>query len=212
RRRPGAVADEPALPRLGAGRRSDPGVRHGRLRRARRRGAARPCRAARRSDPRRRPAGDRVARRRPGDDDGADGDQLHRQLRPGFLRLSGRVAPEIVTFGCRLNAYESEAMRRLAAEAGLADAIIVNTCAVTAEAERQARQAVRRLRREHPSARLSVTGCAAQIDPARWAAMPEVSQVLGNAEKLRRESWGLPDRIVVGDVMAVRETASHLVE
>jgi threonylcarbamoyladenosine tRNA methylthiotransferase MtaB len=122
------------------------------------------------------------------------------------------VAPEIVTFGCRLNAYESEAMRRLAAEAGLADAIIVNTCAVTAEAERQARQAVRRLRREHPSARLIVTGCAAQIDPARWAAMPEVSQVLGNAEKLRRESWGLPDRIVVGDVMAVRETASHLVE
>lgn len=122
------------------------------------------------------------------------------------------MGPEIVTFGCRLNAYESEAMRRLATEAGLADAVIVNTCAVTAEAERQARQAVRRLRRERPSARLIVTGCAAQIDPARWAAMPEVSQVLGNAEKLRRESWGLPDRIVVGDVMAVRETASHLVE
>ncbi|MBX6370333.1 MAG: tRNA (N(6)-L-threonylcarbamoyladenosine(37)-C(2))-methylthiotransferase MtaB [Rhodospirillales bacterium] len=122
------------------------------------------------------------------------------------------MGPEIVTFGCRLNAYESEAMRRLAAEAGLVDAVIVNTCAVTAEAERQARQAVRRLRRERPSARLIVTGCAAQIDPARWAAMPEVSQVLGNAEKLRRESWGLPDRIVVGDVMAVRETASHLVE
>ena len=81
---------------------------------------------------------------------------------------------EIVTFGCRLNAFESEAIRRHAAAAGLDDAVIVNTCAVTAEAERQARQAIRRARREHPGARLIVTGCAAQIDPARFAAMPEV--------------------------------------
>jgi threonylcarbamoyladenosine tRNA methylthiotransferase MtaB len=122
------------------------------------------------------------------------------------------VGPEIVTFGCRLNAYESEVMKKLAGEAGLADAIIVNTCAVTAEAERQARQAVRRLRRERPRARLIVTGCAAQIDPARWAAMPEVSQVLGNAEKLKPESWRRGERILVGDVMAARETASHLVD
>jgi threonylcarbamoyladenosine tRNA methylthiotransferase MtaB len=122
------------------------------------------------------------------------------------------AGPEIVTFGCRLNAYESEAMRGLAVAAGLDDAVIVNTCAVTAEAERQARQAVRRLRRAHPDAPLIVTGCAAQIDPQAWAAMPEVSRVLGNAEKLKAESWGGGERVVVGDIAAVRETASHLVE
>jgi threonylcarbamoyladenosine tRNA methylthiotransferase MtaB len=122
------------------------------------------------------------------------------------------AGPEIVTFGCRLNAYESEAMRGLAVAAGLDDAVIVNTCAVTAEAERQARQAVRRLRRAHPDAPLIVTGCAAQIDPQAWAAMPEVTRVLGNAEKLKAESWGGGERVVVGDIAAVRETASHLVE
>ncbi len=119
---------------------------------------------------------------------------------------------EVVTFGCRLNAYESEVMRRLAAEAGLDDAVVVNTCAVTGEAERQARQAVRRLKRERPGARVIVTGCAAQIDPARWAAMPEVDRVLGNAEKMKPESWTSPEPVLVGDVMTVRETASHLVE
>ena len=96
---------------------------------------------------------------------------------------------DIVTFGCRLNAFESEAIRRHAEAAGLDDAIIVNTCAVTAEAERQARQTIRKLRRERPDARLIVTGCAAQIDPARFAAMPEVDTVLGNAEKMRAESY-----------------------
>jgi threonylcarbamoyladenosine tRNA methylthiotransferase MtaB len=120
---------------------------------------------------------------------------------------------EIVTFGCRLNAYESEAMRALAREVGLGDTVIVNTCAVTAEAERQARQTIRRLRREYPRAQLFVTGCAAQIDPQRYAAMPEVDRVLGNVEKLRRESYaGSGARVVVDDIMAVRETASHLVE
>ncbi|MGH6975551.1 MAG: tRNA (N(6)-L-threonylcarbamoyladenosine(37)-C(2))-methylthiotransferase MtaB, partial [Stellaceae bacterium] len=89
---------------------------------------------------------------------------------------------QIVTFGCRLNAFESEVMRRHAAAAGLDDAVIVNTCAVTAEAERQARQAIRKARREHATARIIVTGCAAQIDPARYAAMPEIDRVLGNAE------------------------------
>ncbi|MDE1968987.1 MAG: tRNA (N(6)-L-threonylcarbamoyladenosine(37)-C(2))-methylthiotransferase MtaB [Alphaproteobacteria bacterium] len=119
---------------------------------------------------------------------------------------------QIVTFGCRLNAFESEVMRRHAAAAGLDDAVIVNTCAVTAEAERQARQAIRKARRDHPTARIIVTGCAAQIDPARYAAMPEIDRVLGNAEKLKAESWTGTVRIAVGDIMAVRETASHLVD
>jgi threonylcarbamoyladenosine tRNA methylthiotransferase MtaB len=118
----------------------------------------------------------------------------------------------VITFGCRLNAYESEVMRRHAQAAGLRDTIIVNTCAVTAEAERQARQAIRRARREHPAARLIVTGCAAQIDPALYAAMPEVDEVLGNSEKMRAESFA-PNphpRVRVADIMAVRETAAHL--
>ena len=124
--------------------------------------------------------------------------------------------PEIITFGCRLNAWESEVMRDHARAAGLGAAVIVNTCAVTAEAERQARQAIRRARREHPEARLIVTGCAAQIAPERYAAMAEVDQVLGNAEKLRAESFA-PDpavhpRIHVGDIMAARETAAHLID
>jgi threonylcarbamoyladenosine tRNA methylthiotransferase MtaB len=128
--------------------------------------------------------------------------------------MSGQVSPavDILTFGCRLNAYESEVMRGHAEAAGLTDAIIVNTCAVTAEAERQARQAIRRARRDRPDAEIIVTGCAAQIDPAGFAAMPEVSRILGNAEKLRAESWGgVPDaRVMVNDIMSVTETASHL--
>ena len=97
--------------------------------------------------------------------------------------------PEIITFGCRLNAYESEVMRGHAQAAGLNDAVIINTCAVTVEAERQARQAIRRARRFHPDAPIIVTGCAAQIDPATYAAMPEVSRVLGNIEKLDPTSF-----------------------
>jgi threonylcarbamoyladenosine tRNA methylthiotransferase MtaB len=122
------------------------------------------------------------------------------------------VAAEIITFGCRLNALESEVMRRHAVAAGLDDAVIVNTCAVTAEAERQARQAIRRARRERPNARIIVTGCAAQIDPARYAAMPEVDRVLGNAEKLKAESWRDDARVAVGDIATVRATASHRVD
>jgi threonylcarbamoyladenosine tRNA methylthiotransferase MtaB len=119
---------------------------------------------------------------------------------------------EMLTFGCRLNAYESEVMRGHALAAGLTDAVIVNTCAVTAEAERQARQAIRRARRDRPDAQIVVTGCAAQIDPAVYAAMPEVNRVLGNNEKLRAESWAgaSATRILVNDIMAVRETAGHL--
>ncbi|HST75081.1 MAG TPA: tRNA (N(6)-L-threonylcarbamoyladenosine(37)-C(2))-methylthiotransferase MtaB [Acetobacteraceae bacterium] len=116
---------------------------------------------------------------------------------------------EIVTFGCRLNAYESEVMRGHAA--ALADTVIVNTCAVTAEAERQARQAIRRARREHPEARIVVTGCAVQIDPGAWSALPGVDRVLGNLEKLRPESWTQGAAGGVADIMAARETAAHLV-
>ncbi|WP_298378446.1 tRNA (N(6)-L-threonylcarbamoyladenosine(37)-C(2))-methylthiotransferase MtaB [Azospirillum sp.] len=121
--------------------------------------------------------------------------------------------PEIVTFGCRLNSYESEVMRTHARNAGLEDVVIVNTCAVTSEAERQARQTIRKLRRERPDARIVVTGCAAQIDPQRFAAMPEVDQVIGNQEKLQAESWGLPptEKMLVNDIMSVKETAGHLI-
>ncbi|MBY0566889.1 MAG: tRNA (N(6)-L-threonylcarbamoyladenosine(37)-C(2))-methylthiotransferase MtaB [Hyphomonadaceae bacterium] len=120
---------------------------------------------------------------------------------------------EIVTLGCRLNAYESEAMRALAGEAGLNDAVIFNTCAVTGEAVRQARQAIRRARRERPDAEIIVTGCAAQIDPQSFADMPEVSRVIGNAEKMRAESFAPGhERVQVADIMGVRETASHLID
>jgi threonylcarbamoyladenosine tRNA methylthiotransferase MtaB len=126
--------------------------------------------------------------------------------------------PEILTFGCRLNAYESEVIRAHATGAGLDDVIVVNTCAVTGEAERQARQAIRRARRAHPDARIVVTGCAAQIDPERYSAMEEVNAVLGNSEKLMSESWAaLGDdvietpRVAVNDIMSVRETANHMI-
>ncbi|HYF22149.1 MAG TPA: tRNA (N(6)-L-threonylcarbamoyladenosine(37)-C(2))-methylthiotransferase MtaB [Caulobacteraceae bacterium] len=122
---------------------------------------------------------------------------------------------EVVTFGCRLNAYESEVVRARAAEDGLTDAVVFNTCAVTGEAVRQARQAIRRARRERPGATLIVTGCAAQIDPAAFAAMPEVDRVLGNADKTAAGAYALtPDapRVRVADVMAVRETAGHLID
>lgn len=123
------------------------------------------------------------------------------------------TAPTVITFGCRLNTYESEVMRGHAVAAGHTDTVIVNTCAVTAEAGRQARQAIRRARRDRPDARIVVTGCAAQIDPDSFAVMPEVDQVLGNAEKMHRESWmsGNAGRVAVNDIMAVRETAGHLV-
>lgn len=100
---------------------------------------------------------------------------VHRKAEPGGV--------DIVTFGCRLNAYESEVIRARAAEDGLKDAIVFNTCAVTNEAVRRARRAIRKARRENPGAKLIVTGCAAQIDPAAFAAMDEVDLVLGNAEK-----------------------------
>jgi threonylcarbamoyladenosine tRNA methylthiotransferase MtaB len=132
---------------------------------------------------------------------------------PNPAPQGGRGSVEVITLGCRLNAFESEVIRREANAAGLEDAVIVNTCAVTAEAERQARQAIRRARRERPQARLIVTGCAAQISPERYAAMAEVDQVLGNLEKLRAESYRVTQpRVAVDDIMIVRKTAAHLVE
>ncbi len=116
---------------------------------------------------------------------------------------------DILTFGCRLNTYESEVMRTHASQ--LTNTIIVNTCAVTAEAERQARQAIRRAHRENPEAQIVVTGCAAQIAPESWATLPGVTRVLGNEDKLKPESW-LPNApSAVSDIMAAKETAPHLV-
>jgi threonylcarbamoyladenosine tRNA methylthiotransferase MtaB len=119
------------------------------------------------------------------------------------------MSADILTFGCRLNTFESEVIR--AHTAGLDKTIVVNTCAVTAEAERQARQAIRRAHRERPDAHIVVTGCAAQISPDRWAALPGVTRVLGNAEKLRAESWAADAPSAVADIFAARENAAHLV-
>ncbi len=131
------------------------------------------------------------------------------------------VPPIFETFGCRLNAYETEAMKGLAAEAGLDGAVVVNTCAVTAEAVRKARQRIRHLRRANPDARIIVTGCAAQTEPEKFAAMPEVDLVLGNLEKMQPDRWqsiAAPDfrppteKIIVDDIMAATETAGHLID
>ena len=130
------------------------------------------------------------------------------------------MSVDVVTFGCRLNAAESEVIRREAERAGFDDTIVVNTCAVTAEAVRQARQTIRALRRERPRAKIIVTGCAAQTEPQTFTAMAEADQVLGNTEKLDGAAWakaraafGLGDtqKAVVNDIMAVRETAAHLI-
>ncbi|MGC8468713.1 MAG: tRNA (N(6)-L-threonylcarbamoyladenosine(37)-C(2))-methylthiotransferase MtaB, partial [Acetobacteraceae bacterium] len=121
------------------------------------------------------------------------------------------MSPEILTFGCRLNRYESEVMRGHAATAGLGRTLIVNTCAVTAEAERQARQAIRRAHRADPDRPIIVTGCAAQIDPASWAALPGVARVLGNAEKLAATSWAAGSSAGVSDIMAARAVAAPAV-
>jgi threonylcarbamoyladenosine tRNA methylthiotransferase MtaB len=123
------------------------------------------------------------------------------------------MSVEVVTFGCRLNATESEVVRRQATAAGVSDAVIVNTCAVTAEAVRQARQSIRKLRRSRPGARIVVTGCAAQIDPQAFAAMPEVDAVVGNEEKLSAATWAdRGARVAVGDIMVARAAIPHRVD
>jgi threonylcarbamoyladenosine tRNA methylthiotransferase MtaB len=131
------------------------------------------------------------------------------------------TAPVFATLGCRLNAYETEAMKELSTAAGIENAVVVNTCAVTAEAVRKAKQEIRRLRRAHPEAMLIVTGCAAQTEPETFAAMPEVSRVIGNSEKMQAATWaaikapdliGQTERVQVDDIMSVRETAGHLID
>ena len=128
--------------------------------------------------------------------------------------------PIFATLGCRLNAYETEAMKELAAQAGVGNAVVVNTCAVTAEAVRKARQEIRKLRRENPDAKLIVTGCAAQTEPETFASMEEVDVVMGNTEKMQPDSWkqmvpdliGQTERVQVDDIMSVTETAGHLID
>jgi threonylcarbamoyladenosine tRNA methylthiotransferase MtaB len=120
------------------------------------------------------------------------------------------VSVDVVTFGCRLNTYESEAIRREAIVGGVGDTVIVNTCAVTAEAVRQARQAIRRLKRERPHSRIVVTGCAAQTEADRFAAMFEVDRVVGNEEKFDSRTWASPGKIAVADIMTVRTMRSHV--
>ena len=134
------------------------------------------------------------------------------------------MSVEVVTFGCRLNAYESEVIRRQAAARGVENTVVVNTCAVTAEAVRQSRQAIRKLKRERPDTHIVVTGCAAQTEPDTFAGMPEVALVLGNEEKLSAKAWqqyrdrvvsfaaAAEEKIAVNDIMAVTETAAHLVD
>ncbi|MGQ0564984.1 MAG: tRNA (N(6)-L-threonylcarbamoyladenosine(37)-C(2))-methylthiotransferase MtaB [Gemmobacter sp.] len=129
-------------------------------------------------------------------------------------------APVFATLGCRLNAYETEAMRELAVAAGVQGAVVVNTCAVTAEAVRKSRQEIRRLSRENPGAPVIVTGCAAQTEPETFAAMPEVTRVIGNTEKMKAATWaamvpdliGTTERVQVDDILSVRETAGHLID
>lgn len=128
--------------------------------------------------------------------------------------------PKFTTLGCRLNAYESEAMKDLAQRAGLNNAVIVNTCAVTAEAVRKSKQEIRRLRRDNPDAKVIVTGCAAQIEPETFSNMTEVDAVIGNTEKMQATTWdglasdfiGDTERVKVDDIMSVTETAGHLID
>ncbi len=129
------------------------------------------------------------------------------------MKSESSFAPEVLTFGCRLNTYESEVIRRNATTAGLKNTVIVNTCAVTAEAERQARQAIRRTRRKHPNAHIIVTGCAAQISPSAFSTMPEVDQILGNMEKLDPAYFEVSrrERVRVNDIMSVTEATTHMV-
>ncbi|WP_370163339.1 tRNA (N(6)-L-threonylcarbamoyladenosine(37)-C(2))-methylthiotransferase MtaB [Limimaricola soesokkakensis] len=135
-------------------------------------------------------------------------------------RAESSKTPIFATMGCRLNAYETEAMKDLAARAGVEDAVVVNTCAVTAEAVRKAGQEIRRLRRENPTAKIIVTGCAAQTDPKRFSDMEEVDLVIGNTEKMQPETWkgmapdliGATEPVQVDDIMSVTETAGHLID
>src|SRR6266516_2593293 len=211
-------------------RRPAPGMRLGRLCGRGMRRAHRTNRPQGPGDPAGWRSRDRMARRRSRADDRTGRIRIRGPVRfPAVRRRRLRFAMtvDVVTFGCRLNAYESQVMRREASAAELTDTIIVNTCAVTAEAVRQARQKIRKLRRERPHARIVVTGCAAQTEPRSFAAMAEVDRVVGNADKLAQESWratrdhldrtaglsvGSEEKLAVNDIGSVRETALHLID
>ncbi len=130
--------------------------------------------------------------------------------------------PKFMTQGCRLNAYETEAMKELANAAGLKDVVVVNTCAVTAEAVRKSKQEIRKLRRDNPSSQMIVTGCAAQIEPKTFSEMSEVDLVVGNTEKMKSDTWneisnkpdfvGKTEKVMVDDIMSVKNTAGHLID
>ncbi|MFZ0065822.1 MAG: tRNA (N(6)-L-threonylcarbamoyladenosine(37)-C(2))-methylthiotransferase MtaB [Pseudolabrys sp.] len=122
------------------------------------------------------------------------------------------MSVSVLTFGCRLNAYESEVIRREATAAGIDNAVVVNTCAVTAEAVRQAKQAIRRVKRERPDVRVVVTGCAAQTEAAAFAAMPEVGRVIGNDEKFDVGAWGGSAKVAISDIMAVKTMRPHAID
>ena len=135
-----------------------------------------------------------------------------------MMKPKSPSSPQLITLGCRLNTYESEVMRGHATDAGLNDAVIINTCAVTSEAVRSARQTIRRAAKDNPDAPILVTGCAAQIDPDMFAKMPEVTRVIGNHEKMQAETWrpaellGGHEKVRVNDIMSVQETAAHLID
>src|SRR3954466_9819344 len=145
-----------------------------------------------------------------------------RRCLPGLMKkIAPDMSVEVVTFGCRLNAFESEVIRREAENAGLADTIVINSCAVTSEAVAQARQSIRKLKRERPGARIVVTGCAAQTQSGMFAEMAEVDRVVGNDDKMRSSAWrearaafdlGTSEKIAVSDIMAVKEMAPHLID
>ena len=153
-------------------------------------------------------------------DDRTDGPCVLGHVDARIPKVAGMSAPKFTTLGCRLNAYETEAMKELSQQAGLTDAVVVNTCAVTAEAVRKARQEIRKLRRENPDARLIVTGCAAQTEPETFAHMDEVDAVIGNTEKMQPDTWkgmaadfiGETEAVQVDDIMSVTETAGHLID
>src|ERR1700753_1599483 len=147
-------------------------------------------------------------------------------MKASSIRRCSRPSPEtmsveILTFGCRLNAFESEVIAREAERAGLTDTVVINSCAVTNEAVAQARQSIRRIKREQPGARIVVTGCAAQTQAEMFAGMTEVDRVIGNDDKMRGEAWretreafgiGVSEKVAVSDIMAVKEMATHLLE
>src|SRR5690606_18767827 len=161
-----------------------------RMRHGRRGNAPRTGRARGRGATARRRADDRLGRGRPDHDDGPGGRGLPRQLRVGRFRMS--AGPEVISLGCRLNIAESERIRAMLA--GEHDVVVVNSCAVTAEAVRTTRQAIRKARRERPDARLLVTGCAAEVEREQLAAMPEVDGLVANTRKLDRRAWNAPER------------------